>query len=153
MSRQQRLTFLAIAAVIAIVAVVVLAGGSDDEPETAATTPTPTATATASPDATAEATETAEPTPEPTPDAPLIEIEGGEVKGGVSEIRAEAGDTVRFSVTSDAADEVHVHGYDVKKDVEAGGTARFSFKATIPGIFEIELEGSHLQIASLRVEQ
>ena len=31
------------------------------------------------------------------------------------------GDTVRFSVVSDTADEIHVHGYDVHKDVAKGG--------------------------------
>ena len=32
----------------------------------------------------------------------------------------------RSSSTSDIADEIHVHGYDFMKDVEAGGTVRFN---------------------------
>ena len=44
-------------------------------------------------------------------------------------------------MTSDVADEIHVHGYDLKKDVPAGGSVRFSFPASIEGVFEIELEG------------
>jgi heme/copper-type cytochrome/quinol oxidase subunit 2 len=155
MSRQQRLTFAAIAAVIAVVAVIALSGGSGDEPETAATTSTPAETATPAPDTTAEATETpeAEPTPEPTPEAIEIEVEGGKVKGGEVDIDVEEGENVRFTVKSDAADHVHVHGYDVLKDLTPGKAARLSFKATIPGVFEIELEDSHLQIARLRVKQ
>ena len=33
-------------------------------------------------------------------------------------------------VKSALADEIHLHGYDLSKDVEAGGTIRIAFKAT-----------------------
>jgi plastocyanin len=155
MSKTQRLTFAGIAAVIALVAVIFLAGGSgsDDEAEQAAT-PTATATATAdtaTTEQTPEATET--PTPEPTPEVEEIEVEGGEVEGGLAEIKVDKGDTVRFRVKSDKKDHVHVHGYDILRDVEAGGTASFRFKADIVGIFEVELEESRVQVAKLTVEQ
>ena len=137
MSRAQRLTFLAIAAVIAVVAVLVLAvAGGDDEQE--ATRAQSTATATPG----AAATET--PTPEPAP--PLV------TPGKVTKLRFEQGDTVRFRVRADVADHVHVHGYDLMKDVEPGKTVTFSFPADITGIFEIELEDAGEQIAQLRVD-
>jgi hypothetical protein len=152
MSRQQRLVFAALAVVIAVVAVIVLAGGSDDEPETAATTSTPAATASATTDAEASPQETEEPTPEPTPEAVEIEVEGGKVQGGAVDIDVKQNENAVFTVKSDVADEVHVHGYDVMKDVEAGGSAEFDFKADIPGVFEIELEDAGIEIARLRVE-
>ena len=62
------------------------------------------------------------------------------------------GDTVRFRVRNDTAEEVHVHGYDIKKELEPNKTATVSFKATITGIFEIEFEGSATQIGELKVE-
>ena len=137
MSRAQRLTFLAIAAVIAVVAVLVLAvAGGDDEQE--ATRAQRTATATPG----AAATET--PTPEPAP--PLV------TPGKVTKLRFEQGDTVRFRVRADVADHVHVHGYDLIKAVEPGKTVTFSFPADITGIFEIELEDAGEQIAQLRVD-
>ena len=52
---------------------------------------------------------------------------------------------------SDVADEIHIHGYDLKRDVAKGGSARFSFPATIEGRFEIELENAGTQIADLEV--
>ena len=55
-------------------------------------------------------------------------------------------------VTSDVADEIHLHGYDKAKDVAAGGTIRIPFKATIPGRFEAELESRGVQIAEISVE-
>jgi hypothetical protein len=49
------------------------------------------------------------------------------------------------------ADHVHVHGYDLMKDVTPGKPVKFRFKANIDGQFEIELEDRALEIATLRV--
>ncbi len=59
---------------------------------------------------------------------------------------------MRFRVRSDVDEEIHIHGYDIAKDIEAGETISVSFKATITGIFEIEFEDSAEQIAELRVD-
>jgi heme/copper-type cytochrome/quinol oxidase subunit 2 len=148
MSRAQRLTFLAIAVAIAVVAVVIIASSGNDEEEaptaSGTATPTPTATATASAEGTVE--ETATPTPTPKPQPPLV------VPGKVTKLRFKEGDTVRFRVRSDVADHVHVHGYDLMKDVEPGKTITFTFPASITGIFEIELEDRGEEIAQLRVD-
>jgi heme/copper-type cytochrome/quinol oxidase subunit 2 len=58
---------------------------------------------------------------------------------------------VTVRVTSDVADEIHVHGYDLKQDVEAGSTAEISFTADIPGVFEVELENAGFKLADLEV--
>jgi hypothetical protein len=144
-SQGQRFTFLGIAVLIAVVAAIVLGtGGGDEETESAATqTSTPTATATST-----APEETTTPTPTPTPTAqPVPLLSPGDVKT----IEFKRGQTVRFKVKSPTADHVHVHGYDVLKDVKAGGTVTFSFKATITGIFEIELEDAHTPVGNLRV--
>ena len=85
------------------------------------------------------------------PSLPTIIVRGGEPVGGVEELEYSAGEEIRFRVSSDAADEVHVHGYDVEKEVPAGRTVTVSFPAEIEGIFEVELHGSEAQIAELRV--
>ena len=53
-------------------------------------------------------------------------------------VEVATGDHVHLSVTSDHADEVHVHGYDIEKEVSAGGTVTIDFTAGIPGQFEVE---------------
>jgi hypothetical protein len=82
---------------------------------------------------------------------PTIVIRNGEPVGGVEELEYSAGDEVRFRVSSNRADEVHVHGYDVEQEIPAGGSATLSFPAEIEGIFEVELHESEAQIAELRV--
>ena len=73
----------------------------------------------------------------------------------VSERRAEVklGDNVRLVVESDAADELHIHGYDLIADVVPGQTTEITFVAEIPGVFEVEFETSHLQVLELVVNQ
>jgi FtsP/CotA-like multicopper oxidase with cupredoxin domain len=141
MSRGQRFTFLGIAAIIAVVAVILLAGGGDETDKTAnsASPATPTATATA--DGSAEPTATATPKPK----LPLLQA------GKEKALTYKEGETVRFRVRNDTAEEVHIHGYDIKKELEPGKTETVSFKASITGIFEIELEGSGTLLAQLKV--
>jgi|SRR5215218_9310084 len=82
---------------------------------------------------------------------PTIVVRGGEPVGGVQELDFNAGDEIRFRVSSDAAEEIHVHGYDIARDVLAGGTVEFDFPAELEGIYEAELEGLGVQIAELRI--
>jgi FtsP/CotA-like multicopper oxidase with cupredoxin domain len=148
MSRGARLGFLAVAVIILLVAFLMLRPSSDD-PETTADAPTatPTLADTSTPEPGATETPTPTPTPKPTVDSgPLL------TGGKVQKIRVDKGETVRFRVRSSKDEEVHIHGYDIKKNVKAGQTVRVSFKATIDGIFEIEFEDSATQIAELRVD-
>jgi len=80
-----------------------------------------------------------------------ITVKGGAPVGGIVRASVTKGDKVTLVVTSDVADEVHLHGYDLMKDVEAGGTVRLTFVAKLPGRFEAELEDAGAQIAELTV--
>ena len=149
MSRAQRFTFLGMAAVIAVLAVILIGGGKDesDTPTTTSqTTPTPTPDE-PDPDDTATPTPTETPTATATPEPPPL-LEGGKV----AELRFTEGDTVTFRVVSDVPEEVHVHGYNIAKDLEPGKVVTVSFKGDITGIFEIEYEHAGEQIGQLRVD-
>ena len=61
------------------------------------------------------------------------------------------GESVTLKVTSDVADHVHVHGYDLFTDVAAGDPVTIEFSADIPGVFEVELEDSGLLLLELEV--
>jgi len=82
----------------------------------------------------------------------VVTVAGGKPVGGVKTLTYGKGDEVRLVVHSDTADEVHVHGYDLKMDVPAGDSVTFDFQATIDGRFVIELEKSGTQIATLQVD-
>jgi hypothetical protein len=76
---------------------------------------------------------------------------GGAVQGGVSRLPVGLGRPVRLVVNSDVADEVHVHGYDLKAQVPARGVATVDFVADRSGVFEVELESRSVQLAQLEV--
>jgi hypothetical protein len=124
----------------------------NDDDETAATTDVATTTESApftSPPAT-----TAEPPATTTaPDTVQLDyvVVGGEPQGGIARDSVDRGQTVAITVTSDVADEVHVHGYDLMADVAPGAPASIRFEADAPGRFEIELEDTGIQIAELEV--
>ena len=68
------------------------------------------------------------------------------------QIKVHQGDRVTFKVTSPTADEVHLHGYDIHKDVPAGGTITMTVRATTEGLFDIELENANKPLGQLAVE-
>jgi hypothetical protein len=82
---------------------------------------------------------------------PVIVVKDGKPVGGIRDLTYNEGERVRFVVESDVSDEVHVHGYDIMKDVKAGGSVSFDFPATLEGVFEAELEGRKEQIIQLTV--
>jgi hypothetical protein len=132
-------------------------GGSTSSGSTSGTTDdSPTGTTDDSPTGTTDAagSETGS-TPTATqparPAVRTIRVVNGQPQGGARTLSYKKGDEVRLKVRSDVADEIHVHGYDLRKDVPAGGTVEFRFKATIEGRFEIELENAHTLIATLEV--
>lgn len=84
-------------------------------------------------------------------DVPTIVVRNGEPVDGIQELEYSAGEDIRFRVSSDEAEEIHVHGYDLAKEVPAGGTVEFDFPAELEGIYEAELEELGVQIIELRI--
>jgi hypothetical protein len=153
MTPRTRLALVAAAVVLLVVAFVVASGSGNDKKSGAAATTAAQAPAPATSTGadTAPAT-TAPATTAPAPAVPVIRIVGGKAQGGVKRLTFTKGDTIRFAVVSDTAGEIHVHGFDVHKDVKAGGRVQFSIPATIEGRFVVELEATGTQIAELEVD-
>ena len=139
---------LVVATVVALVVAFVLLSPADDDD------PSPGADTTTVPAATADApAPPAAPGADHEPPFTTIRVRTGEPIDGPRTIRVAKGARVRIQVASqDTTDEVHVHGYDLRRDLEAGDSVRFSFVADAEGIFEIELERKGTQIGELVVE-
>jgi hypothetical protein len=91
------------------------------------------------------------PPPPPGPTEIRIVVVDGAPQGGIVREKVEKNDRVVLIVRSDVSDHVHLHGYDIMRDVAPGKPARLPFKATIPGRFEVELEDRGVQIADITV--
>jgi hypothetical protein len=130
----------------------VLAGcGGDGGGAAGATTTVASTTTTTS----AEPTSTGEPTTTTAGfSGTLIEakVTGDRVDTASRRVRVSRGDKVRIQVEADHAEEVHVHGYDLKKDVAPGRPAVIEFTADASGVFEVELEQAKLPLFELQVQ-
>ncbi len=136
---------------LVIVLLAACSGGAEATPATESSTTTTAITATTTPPA-ETTTSTVESTTLTTesvdPYAFDIVIEGSTVTGG-GRISVPLGETVTLRFTSDMADEIHIHGYDLTLDLEPGVTAEISFLTEIPGIIEIETHSNHQVVANL----
>lgn len=134
-----------------------LAGCGDDSAsdegastETVATMPVETETTPAE-------TTPAETTPtETTPAAPkpttiAIRVVGGVPQGGIARPKLNKGDRAVIVVRADAGEAIHMHGYDLEKQVTPGKPVRLPFTATIPGRFEVELHHPDTLLAVVTV--
>jgi hypothetical protein len=81
----------------------------------------------------------------------VLTINGGAVEGGVRRETVKQNSQVTLRATSDVAEELHLHGYDLKTDLVPGQSADLTFLARIPGVFEVELEGAGKKVLELEV--
>lgn len=87
------------------------------------------------------------------PDAPeafRYRIAGAQVEGP-DVARVAQNSRVLLEVRSDADDELHLHGYDISRELPAGQTVTLTFIADKAGRFSLELHGQHRRIGALEV--
>ncbi|GAA3445549.1 hypothetical protein [Planomonospora venezuelensis] len=87
------------------------------------------------------------------PKGPTIEITitGGRATPAPGRVEVVKGHAVRLVVTSDTADELHVHGFDLTRALEPGTPATVDFIADRTGLFEVETHDSGLVLTQLAV--
>jgi hypothetical protein len=147
-----------------------LAGCGGDDTQTVTTTDTQTVTttetqaatttteATTTEPTTTDATTTEETAPTDTtvaaPKARTIAIvvDQGRPRGGIQRPKIENGEKIVLVIRSDAGEEIHVHGYDVERELTPGKTLRIPITANIPGRFEVELHHPDVLLAVLEVQ-
>ena len=145
MERGQRIALIGAAFVVAAVLFILFQpDDSDDDTEPAPSTTEQTLQG--------EPTATV-PAPEPKPEFERIRIVDGSVQGGERRITVSKNEVARIAISSDTPDEIHLHGYDVTKEVAPGSPARFRVQADIEGVFEIEAHDlGHVVVGTLVVE-
>jgi hypothetical protein len=147
------MTRILIAAAAVAVAVVglFLVFRPDDDGGAAATGTTTTTAQTTAPT-------TSLPPPPPSPPQPpppalvRIVVQEGQPVGGVRRVTVAEGRRVVLIVTSDVSDHVHLHGYNIMRDVGPGQPARIAFRATIAGTVEAELEDRRVRLATITAQ-
>lgn len=91
---------------------------------------------------------------EPAPSGPALDITiaGGTVTPTNAALEAQVGTPVTLNVTSDAADELHVHAVpEYTFEVKAAPAQTFQFTVDIPGRVEVELHKLHRTVVTIQV--
>jgi hypothetical protein len=143
-----------ITVLMAVLLVITACGVGGDAASTTTSTQAPSSSTTTTPTTTSTVpapTTTAGLSPTTTTTQPIdVTLEGGTVTGP-GRVTAILGDQVSVWVLSDVDAEIHVHGYDLFFDATAGVPIEVSLLADLPGIFEVEVEGSHTLLFDLEV--
>ena len=130
--------------VLAVVLFLVLKDDTADDDSTVPPAPTESATG--------DAEEGKKPKPsKPKPELPLVEMKAGKPVGGPFELEFTNGETARFEVVTDVADELHLHGYDLTFVVKPGKRNEIEFDADIEGLFELESHTTAELLAKISV--
>jgi hypothetical protein len=125
------------------------AGGSTP---TTATTPSPSSSSISTSAPPPTASNASSTSPESGVVEITVSVKDGKVSPKTRREKITKGSQVRLIVTSDVDDEVHVHGYEIEKEVSAGQPATLKFTADQTGLFEVETHESGLQLLQLEVK-
>lgn len=129
------------------------------QPGASATTAVPAASAADAKAPTAEPAATAASNPAPPAAAPgeatplvfALVARNNKLVSGPPVIKVQKGDEVTITITSDKADKLHLHGYDLHADLQPGKTATLKFKANLTGRFTYELHRADAELGALEV--
>ena len=140
-------TALILAAAVVVVAALFVVLRPNDDDESSAGTATTTETTVTTPTVT---TPVVPQPPQPPPPARVrVTVKNGLPEGGPVRVTVARNRRVVLAVTSDVVDELHLHGYDLMRDVAPGQPATLTFRATIVGTVEAELEERGVRIATI----
>ncbi|HEY0473631.1 MAG TPA: cupredoxin domain-containing protein [Kribbella sp.] len=144
-------------ALLPALGVLVLAGCSGNSTSGSSPSTTPTSAPSSAPSTTPGESDTSTPSTTASSSAQQadvtinITVANGKVTPNGQTIMAKAGQTVLVTAVSDAADEVHIHGYDKQLPLTPGKPASVKFTANVKGTFEIETHESGKLVVKLVV--
>jgi len=76
----------------------------------------------------------------------------GAISASSDLVRADTGEKIMFMVTTDAADEIHVHSEPEHEfEIKPGAEQTFTFKVDTPGTVEVESHGLDTTILKLEI--
>ncbi|MFI7594370.1 hypothetical protein [Micromonospora sp. NPDC049359] len=139
-----------------LTAVLAAGCGQNGDPSVAAPSTAPTSAVAPTPSVTP--TMAGSPTPTPAASTPAavdreitVTIAKRRITPPTGRVTVNKGQSVRITVTSDVADELHVHGYDLGARLPAGTPGSVEFRADKTGLFEVETHETELVLFQLVV--
>ena len=80
-----------------------------------------------------------------------VDVRGGRVEPAPARVEVDPGTQVRLVLTSDADNELHVHGVELERAVTANQPLTVTFIADQAGVYDVELHDPQLLLFKLAV--
>ena len=78
-------------------------------------------------------------------------VQGGKLTTAPQRVKFERNDVVELTITSDRAEELHVHGYNLHLGLQPGKPATLKFTAKRTGRFSFELHPSGVELGVFEI--
>jgi hypothetical protein len=86
------------------------------------------------------------------PQAIRLQLKNHALVGGRKVIKVKKGDRVVMVVSSDKPEKIHLHGFEIERDVTPSKPGRFAFTAKNEGAYAIESHTTEKKLATLQVQ-
>jgi plastocyanin len=80
-----------------------------------------------------------------------VTVTGNRVSPAPTTVDLAVGETITLTVTSDHADELHVHGFDIEQQLPAGRPVSVELTGQSPGVYEVETHEPALRLLKIAV--
>jgi hypothetical protein len=80
-----------------------------------------------------------------------IIISARKVKPAPDRIKLAKGELLRLNITSDRDDSLHIHGFEIERELFAGRPALIELRGGPPGLYEVETHNPPLRLLQLEV--
>lgn len=80
-----------------------------------------------------------------------VTVTGSRVTPSPRTVDLGVGETMTLTVTSDHADQLHVHGFDIEKELPAGTPVSVELTGESPGVYEVETHHPELRLLKIAV--
>jgi plastocyanin len=81
-----------------------------------------------------------------------VTITGRKVDPAPTTVPLAVGQSLTLTVTSDHDDVLHIHGFDIEKDLKAGQPTTVTVTGKDPGVFEVETHETELRLLKIAVQ-
>ncbi|WP_346767668.1 cupredoxin domain-containing protein [Knoellia koreensis] len=145
------------AAGLALVTALTACGGGDPAGGGGATSSSSTSsnpTSSGSPTSSATSTTSASSSSTSTPAGRTVEvtITGRKVDPAPATVKLGVGEKLTLTVTSDHDDVLHIHGFDIEKNLKAGQPTTVELTGDAPGVYEVETHEPELRLLKIAVQ-
>jgi hypothetical protein len=82
----------------------------------------------------------------------VVTVTGTKVSPAPATVDLGVGEKLTLTVTSDHADQLHIHGFEVEKNLVAGVPLSVTLTGDQPGVYEVETHHPELRLLKIAVK-